>query len=94
MADSNDPTERRARAEQRRLTWQGGVATFAEMADVDDAFWASSTPTERFLAVWELDVSIVGLEDLITMKAAAGRDQDLVDLKRLRRVLERRTRGG
>jgi hypothetical protein len=41
-----------------------------------------------------LDVSIVGLEDLIAMKAAAGRDQDLVDLKRLQRVLERTTRGG
>jgi hypothetical protein len=41
-----------------------------------------------------LDVSIVGLEDLIAMKAAAGRDQDLVDLKRLHRVLERKTRGG
>lgn len=54
MANGNDATERRARAALRRLTWQGGVATLSGMEDVDDAFWASSTPSGRFLAVWEL----------------------------------------
>jgi hypothetical protein len=46
------------------------------------------------ITVAGLDVSVVGLEDLIAMKAAAGRDQDLVDLRRLQRVLARKTRGG
>jgi len=48
---------------------------------------------ERALRITKLD-ALVGLEDLIAMKAAAGSDQDLVDLKRLQRVLARKTRGG
>lgn len=40
-----------------------------------------------------IDISVVGIEDLMIMERAAGRDQDLVDLKRLQRVLERRNSG-
>lgn len=34
-------------------------------------------------------VSVIALTDLIAAKRAAGRDQDLLDLKNLERVLER-----
>ncbi|MEJ7599858.1 MAG: hypothetical protein WKG01_18275 [Kofleriaceae bacterium] len=40
-----------------------------------------------------LVMHIAGLEDLITMKEAAGRDQDLADADALRRLLEDRRRG-
>lgn len=34
----------------------------------------------------EVEVSILGLEDLIVSKEAAGREQDLLDLKRLKKI--------
>jgi len=56
--------------------------------------FASAHARRVHMAVGALDISVVAIGDLIAMKQAAGRDQDLVDLKRLRRVMERPKRGG
>lgn len=52
MTDELD--ERRKRAETRRSTWAGGVATHAELARIDAAFWAHMTPTHRLQSIWSI----------------------------------------
>jgi hypothetical protein len=43
------------RAEARRQTWTGGVASsFAEMDQRDLEFWLAMTPAERVGAMWSL----------------------------------------
>lgn len=50
----NQSGERQARAEQRRRMWSGGVVKLADMEVIDDEFWATMSPGERFVAVWEV----------------------------------------
>lgn len=45
---------RQGRADVRRATWRGGVATFAEVDSADETFWSAMSSAERFIAVWEL----------------------------------------
>lgn len=50
-----------------------------------DAVWPRRTN-----AVWDgVNVPIIGLEDLIVAKRAAGREQDLADVKRLEKLRSR-----
>ena len=55
-------------------------------------------PGVSFASAWQrretadwggTNVPVIGLEDLIAAKRAAGRDQDLLDAKNLERVLQR-----
>ena len=61
-----DDEAKRARAELRRTTWTGGVATFREMAAVDRRFWGSVDGVTRLAAMWSL------VEDSLALQGHDG----------------------
>jgi hypothetical protein len=57
----------RARAEERRRTWQGGIArSFEAMADIDLDFWLGMTPEDRLRAMWSV------VEDELALQGENG----------------------
>lgn len=52
------------RAEARRKTWTGGVASsFVEMDERDLDFWLSMSPAERLRAMWSLVEDSLALQE-------------------------------
>ena len=71
----------------------GNWILFTDLGRIDVMQWVDGIESYDSLrdhaarvAVPELggDLYVAGLEDLLAMKAAAGRDQDLIDITRLR----------
>jgi hypothetical protein len=56
----------KARVEARRKTWSGGKVKLSEAEIVDEQFWLSMTPEERFLTVWSLSLEGYGTLDAAT----------------------------
>ena len=50
--------------------------------------WETAWPRRTMSDYDEVPLPVIGLEDLIVMKAHAGRPQDLVDVIKLRKVLQ------
>jgi hypothetical protein len=64
---SSEMDDAAARAARRRAQWTGGVArSFAEMDEVDLAFWLAVTPANRVRAMWSL------AEDTLALKGHHG----------------------
>jgi len=84
------------RSETRRMTRSSGWARRHLRIDFlrrvtgvefDDAW------PRRVMVDWEgVSIPILGMDDLIAAKRAAGRDRDLLDVKNLERAKTRRTR--
>jgi hypothetical protein len=56
-----------SRAARRRAEWTGGVVrSFAEMDEVDLAFWRSTTAEQRIRAMWSI------VEDALALKGHSG----------------------
>lgn len=52
----------------------------------DDALWEKLSPAAIDTEIDGLAIKIVGFDDLVALKEAAGRPEDLVDLQRLRQA--------
>jgi len=72
------------------IVWMGKPPVRVDLLTcIPGATFATAYPN-RVKSKWgDTPVSIIGLEDLILAKQAAGRDQDLLDLRLLRKVLSK-----
>jgi len=76
-----------SRASDDEVVWMGQPPLrigFLRKADGVD--FAAAFLEKAQLRIDEVDIDVLGLEDLIAAKQAAGRPQDLVDLTRLERL--------
>jgi hypothetical protein len=72
------------------VVWFGAPPTRVDLLQSAPGFDFETAYARRLLlTVGELEISIVGLEDLIAMKKASGRDQDMADVRRLMRQLSK-----
>jgi predicted nucleotidyltransferase len=57
-------------------------------SDISGVTFDEAYPNRKIIEIEGIDVPFIGVRDLVKNKLASGRDQDLVDVKKLRRKLK------